>query len=376
LSPAFGLRLPALSIIALLACIAPNANAQRPSFASTLQWDAGLINIPAAYVAPLSGDLALNFSRVSLDSTRSASLTGGKAAAYNFSASVALWSRVEAGVSVFSGDLKSGLFAKVLLWDQTDGIWRSGFMHWAPSVAIGIRNLGSEKDLDRTGTTEPGSALNTSPTLYGVLTRTFVLKAGEEAGARPKAQFSLTAGFGNGLFKDDAGLKKDYAKSATGGAFGGGQLQFLIGDYSTISFLAEHDAWDVNAGIQFDLRGIRASAYINELGAGSGGTSKLGYQKVAFSLGWQTNFQALVRGNRMEQRAAEYEQQASALRSQIAAGEARVKALDDQLKALQASTTAERGTERAALEARLREEQAALRRLQELLKANEATKKP
>ena len=131
--------LRATAVIALMA-IATTASAQRPSFSPTLFWDAGLINTPAAYVAPLHGDLALNFSRLGLDSAKVGGAFG-KSASYNVSASVALYGRAELGVSVFSGDLKSGLFGKVLLWDQTDGIWRSGLMHWLPSAAIGFRNL-------------------------------------------------------------------------------------------------------------------------------------------------------------------------------------------------------------------------------------------
>jgi hypothetical protein len=364
----------ALGALALVATAGP-LNAQRPQFAPTLFWDAGLINTPAAYVAPLTGDLALNYARLGLDSTKGGPGFAAKNTIYNVSASVSLYGRAEVGISVFSGDLKAGLFGKYLVWDQTDAIWRTGLLHWLPSVAVGVRNVGSQKQLDRVAETNTGTNFNTAPTFYGVMTRSFVIKPAEE-GTRPKVQLALSAGYGNGLFKDDAGLGKSYAKSATGGAFGGAQLQFLTGKYSSISLLAEQDGWDVNAGAQLDIRGIRAAIYMTELGAGSGQRGSLAYSKVALSIGWQTNFSALIRGNRMEQLAERYDQRADELRKQIAAGEARVNAIEAQLKSLQAAAASSSSAERAELEARLREEQAALRRLQEQLKAAVPVKKP
>ena len=345
--------------------------AQHPQFAPTLSWDAGLINIPAAYVSPLGGDLAINFSRVGFDSSKGPAALA-RTAGYDVSVSASAWGRAEVGISVFSADLKSGLFAKGLLWDQTDGIWRSGLMHWLPSIAVGVRNLGTEKDLSRltsTGLTQ----LNTAPTLYGVATRTIVLVQPSD-GIRPRAQLALSAGYGNGLFKDDGGLGKLHAKSATGGAFGGAALQFATGRFSTISLMAEHDAWDINAGAQLEVRGLRASLYLLELRAGQGQPGSFAYQKVAFSLGWQTNLSALLRGNRMEQRTEQFAQQSAELRKQIEAGKGRVAAIEAQLKALQTAAGADKQAEIEELRRQLREEQEAVRRLQELLMQREAKK--
>ncbi|HLA90389.1 MAG TPA: hypothetical protein VJL28_08175 [Gemmatimonadaceae bacterium] len=353
----------------LLWCV----EAQRPQFAPTLTWDSGLINTPAAWVPPLGGDIALNFARVAFDSARmppALAQRGGSA----FSVSASAFGRVELGVSVFSGDLRSGLFGKVLVWDQTDGIWRTGAVHWLPSFAVGVRNLGTENTLSRlsrTGLTQ----LNTSPTLYAVATRTLVLAQPVE-GTRPRAQLALSAGAGNGLFSDDGGLEKAYAASASGGVFGGAQLQFATGRFSTVSVLVEHDAWDVNAGAQLEVRGLRVSLSVMELGAESGQTGTLAYRKVAFSLGWQTNLSALVRGNRMAQRTEQYAEQAAELRKQIQAGESRVTSLETQLQTLQRATGAEVQAQIEELRRRLREEQEAVKRLQELLRQREAAKKP
>jgi hypothetical protein len=53
-----------------------------------------------------------------------------------------------------------------------------------------------------------------------------------------------------------------------------------------------------------------------------------------------------------------------------------VKDLDARLKALQNAQVSGQATERLDLERRLREEQDALKRLQEILKAREAQRKP
>jgi hypothetical protein len=346
--------------------------AQEPHFAPTLFWDAGLINTPAAYVSPLGGDLSLNISRLSLDSAKTPSFQ--QTASYAFSISASAWERAEFGVTVFGSKLRSGLFAKVVAWQQSDGIWRKGFLHWLPSIAFGVRNIGAENLLNRFGTENiPG--LNTAPSLYGVATRTFVLGQGD-AGARPASQLSFSAGYGGGLFSHDGGLKTLYAKSATGGAFGGAQLQFATGRFSSLSFMAEHDGWDVNAGAQLEVRGLRASLYLMELGAGQGQPGSAANQKVAFSLGWQTNIEALVRGDRMAARIQKIERDADALRKQIDAGEERVRALDAQLKSILATSASGQAAQIEDLKRQLQEERAAVARLQELLRQREAAKKP
>ncbi|MFI5246525.1 MAG: hypothetical protein ACHQQR_14930, partial [Gemmatimonadales bacterium] len=105
-------------------------------------------------------------------------------------------------------------------------------------------------------------------------------------------------------------------------------------------------------------------------------TGSASFQKVAFSLGWQTNLTSLVRGNQMEARTREYERAADALKQQIQEGEARVQALDAQLKSLQATTASGQSTAIDDVRRQLQEERAAVARLQELLKQREAAKKP
>lgn len=372
-------RSGAAGLLAVIAAIAPRvASAQRPTFAPTLFWESGLINVPAAYASPLGGDLAFNFSRLALDS---ASLPAGlaKPASYNLSVAASLWGRGEVGISVFSGDLKSGLFGKVVLVDQTDGIWRSGLIHWLPSIAVGIRNVGQEKSLNRLALVNGAGNLNTAPSVYGVATRTFVLAHGENE-ARPTAQLSLTAGRGTGVFSDDGGLGPRYAKASTGGTFGGASLDFATGRYSLLSLMAEQDGWGVNAGARLEIRGVRVAVYAAELGAGTAKADPAApsyvSQKVAFTVGWQANILTLVRGNRLEQRAEKLQQEQGDLQRDARMAQQQIDVIEGQIEVLRAISSQEKSAERADLERRLREEQDALRRLQELIKARDAARKP
>lgn len=375
-----------LAAVALCAAIPLQAAAQRPTFGPTLFWETGLVNVPAAAVAPLGGDLAFNFTRLALDS---AALPAGvgKAASYNLSLSASLWGHGEVGISVFSGDLKSGLFGKLMLVDQTDGIWRRGFVHWLPSIAIGIRNVGTEKSLNRLAVTDPSSSLNTVGSIYGVATRTFVLAPGETP-ARPAVQASLTAGRGTGLFSDDGGMGKAYASAATGGTFGGASLDFTTGRFSALSLMAEQDGWAVNAGARIEWRGVRVAVFGTDLGnaagaAGAAGATGAGApagrytgSKVALTVGWQANALTLVRGDALERRTQQLQAEQGDLQRQVRLAQQRIDVIEGQMDALQAIASQERNAERSILERQLREEQEALRRLQDLIKAREAARRP
>ncbi|MBM4194111.1 MAG: hypothetical protein FJ202_07010 [Gemmatimonadetes bacterium] len=362
-------RLPlARTVLAGLAVAAGSAQAQRPVYGPTMFWESGLVNIPAAYVAPLGGDLNVSFTRLNLSGTEvgSAQLL---TASQNIALSASLWGRAEAGISVFSGDLRNGFFAKAMLVDETDGIWRRGLRHWLPSVAVGVRNLGTEKQLDRLALT--GNAnVSTAPSMYGVATRTFVLAKGTDA-AHPKLQVGLTAGYGTGLFKDDGGLGERYAAAPTGGAFGGAVADIALGRNSSLTLMAEQDAWDVNAGVRLDVRGLRIAYSIIELGAAEelkNGITTVASRKSSVTIGWQTNILSLVRGNRLEERTARTEQAQGDLQRQVQIAQQRIDAISGQLDALRVVTGADRAAERAALERQLREEQDTLKRLQDLIK--------
>jgi hypothetical protein len=359
---------PAAALVVAGAVFAAPALAQRATFTPTLYWESGLIDTPAAWASPLGSDLSLHATRVAMDSTAPLGPRGSKGQSYNFSFAASLWGRAEVGLSVFTSNLKGGLFAKGIIWDQMDGAFRTGLVHWMPSVAVGMRNVGNEKELTRWA--EPGQAgFNTSPTLYAVATRTMALDRRAEPGARAKSQLSLSLGVGNGLFSDDGGLDTLYARHGMGGVFGGVKLDLATSRFSNLALIAEHNGWDFNLGAVYELRGLRFAAYLLEADAGSASASSWSYSKAAFSVGWQTNLLALVRGNKMEERVAQMEREREQLTREIRAGEARVQSLEGQLRSVEGATEADRRAQRELLEQKLREEQEALRRLQERLNA-------
>jgi hypothetical protein len=350
-----------------LALLAPTSlAAQRPTYGPTLYWESGLIDIPAAWVAPLSGDVAFNLSRLGFDSTGAGSTRNGPE--LNLSVATALWRRAEVGLSVFSTALDAAAFGKLLLWNQLDGEYLTGVVHWLPSVAIGARNLSSIKNLDRWSRTgNLPSSVSTAPSFYGVATRTMVLSRTVEN--RPRVQLGLTAGYGTGLFKEDGGLGYDYSHHKTDGVFGGAKLDVRTGRYANLALMAEANGWDFNIGALWEVRGLRAGVSLTELGAGSAQTSlrPVGYQKLNVQIGWQTNVFGLVRGNRLERQAAETERRSQELAREIAASEGRIATLEARLKSIEGQSAAAAASEREALERALRDEREALQRVRDRL---------
>lgn len=366
--PILRLVAAAARVLCALSAAAAPALAQRASFTPTLFFESGLIDTPTAWVSPLSSDLSLHVTRMARDTAAAPGLLHAGEPNYNFSVSTSLWGRAEVGASIYTSSMKAGLFAKGILWDQLDGTFRTGLYHWMPSVAVGIRNVGSEAGLTRWGELAP-EGTEFSTTLYAVATRTWVLGAAVEKGMKGKSQVTLNAGIGSGWFADDAGLGSIYGSVGTGGAFAGARVDVETSRFSNLALMAEHNGWDVNLGAVYEVRGLRVGAYLLELTAGSPSRTSWAHRRVAISAGWQTNLLALVRGNKMEARVNEIERERDQLMTEIRAGQSRVQGLEAQLRTVEGATEADRRAQRDLIEQKLREEQEALRRLQERLNA-------
>ena len=71
---------------------------------------------------------------------------------------------------------------------------------------------------------------------------------------------TLTGGWGAGMFSE--GSDRDfYADAASGGLFGGAALHFSMGGGRLLHAMAEFNGFDVNAGVQVDVGGIRVGAF-------------------------------------------------------------------------------------------------------------------
>ena len=378
--------------VALGVAPASSVFAQQQEFPQTLYWGSGLIDIPVAWAPPLTGDFAVGYSgkrfrpdpittKLNYDDRLNSQLT----------LSAAMFGRLEGGVAFFSSNPEYGFFVRGVLVREDDLANRGGVLAWLPGVAVGARNLGKYSHVDRFGvgyqlmppTPEDPDArhvadslhlgFDTAPTLYAVATKSVSLNQLRDSW--PDIGLSFTVGAGNGLFSDDGGLGSSYAKNATGGLFYGATMDFAATPDLRFTLLAENNAWDFNVGAAAAYRGIRAGVYITELGAGSApsgdaATSQgfYNYRKVAFTLGWQSNVLALLRGDFLQNRADRLAREREQLLLDIGARQRRVAALELELDRYEAQNLLELEQRRAAAEVQLRNEREALRRLEDRLK--------
>ena len=385
--------LAGIALAALAGAVPAAANAQE--FPQTLYWGSGLIDIPVAWVGPLNGDFSMNYSgkRFSPDPTKT-KINYNDELNSQLTFSMSFLGRVEVGIAAFSSNPEQGFFARGLLLDERNFDGRPGAARFLPSVAIGARNIGPYGRIDRFGIgydlIPPFSPTNDSPdaahradtvhrgfktngTYYGVATKTLSLS--EIRSSFPDFNFSLTVGYGNGLFEDDGEIGENYSKHATGGLFYGASTDYAIAPNMTLTLLAENNAWDYNFGGNLNYRGIRAGLYFTEIGAGSAdpdssrfGSSIYNYSKVAFTLGWQSNIFALVRGNFLQTRAAELERARAGLLAEIERRRQRVAALELEINRYEAQNLLELEQRRAEATRALQEERDALRRIEERLR--------
>lgn len=386
-------RCSALAVL-LFAAAGP-ARAQQ-SYPQTLYWGSGLVDIPAAWVSPISGDFSLGFSAKTVKGSElSTGLGIGKGLNSNLALSASIFGRAELGVSMFSDAPEWGFFGRVLVFDQDQFSGRTGILPWVPSVAVGMRNVGPYSKIDRFGlgyyltpptNTDPNrhhvtdslhANFSTAQTVYGVATESVRLR--ELNAAWPNLDFSFTVGYGNGLFKNDGGLGALYAHHATGGVFGGIKMDVFPSPQSEVSFMVENNAWDYNLGAVFDWRGIQAGLYWTEIGGGTApdtAHTPYNYDKVAFTLGWSSNVLALLRGNVLKDREAQLLAQQKALQNEIDARQKRIASLQLEIDRYHAQNLLEIEQRRAQAEQALKAEREALKRLEDRLRRLEQTTPP
>jgi hypothetical protein len=395
-------RLASTAAVAAALLAAARPAAAQEDYPQSLYWGSGLVDIPVAWVSPLTGDFALNYTGKNFkqDPNRTKINYSGTINS-NLAFSFSMFGRVEAGIAAFSSNPEQGFFARGLLIDEAFFRERGGFARWViPSVALGVRNIGPYNKIDRFGIgydllppdgANPNArhvadslhrAFDTGNTFYGVATKGFSLA--EIRPNWPDLSLAFTVGYGSGLFKDHGDLQEEaYASNATGGLFYGVKTEFAPGPHMNLTLMAENNAWDYNAGASLSYRGIRAGLYFTEIGAGSAeprdedpSTYYFNYSKVAFSLGWQSNIFALLKGDFLQNKAAQLERRRQALLAQITERQRRIASLELEINRYEAQNLLELEQRRAQAEAELRQEREALRRLEERLKRVEQQNPP
>lgn len=349
--------------------LAAQGSAPAPApYGSTLTFGTGLVSIPVAWVSPGSGDLFV-----------SASARAIGAGSYQPKASGSLWDLTESleahiggrfaiGAALYGAEHQQvGAFGQVLLLEQPESGPR-----WLPSLAFGVRNVGSSKYQDRfvtgdrrlvdvlpdSGRATNRGVFNASPTVYGVATREFQF-------AQNSA--SITVGYGNGLFKETGGLDTVNSKSGTiaPGLFLGARLAVPQGDNGLFSFMVENNGFDWNAGANFTLGHLSVGLYLTELEEGKGGVpdnhALANYTKTALSFSYNASLPGIIDGSTQRADAAEAQLELRRLEQEIAQRRARTRYLVAELTRVAVATDAGAKSEQETLLKQLDAERAALK---------------
>lgn len=372
-------RALAASLLVASAVSAQDApTVQRAPYPATIQFGTGLINIPVAWVSPRNADMWLNTSAKTIEHFTNVDAMNW---ATKWNTNIAIdthWlGRFSVGAAAYSQNPEWGFFGQVLLLREEQ------FGGMIPSVAVGVRNVGPYDHSDRLliahdislqGVTygEDISAvfndMKTTPTLYAVATKEF--------GTPLATSGSFSVGWGNGIFSDDGSPSLvDYNLKGTivEGLFLGGRVSFHPSLNTTLTVLAENDAWDWNAGVLVDWRGITLGLYGTELEEGSRDPSKCGlcrvynYRKLNVSLGYAGNLIDISRGVILRTRVTELTREQYRLRAEIANRERRIRSLEVALRRAQAGELADIARRREELERQIQEERDAIRRAEERL---------
>lgn len=377
-----------VAVVAVVA-LAPGHLRAQDEFPQTTRWGSGLIDIPVAWVSPITGDFGLTLSGESFETNpgipeyrRHWNSQG--------SLDVAFFHLAEVGISSYTTDPEHGLYGQLLLLNQDT--FHSGLLRFLPSVAFGVRNVGPYHHIDRFGmgyylAHNPGTGsapllaldslhqgFETGNTVYGVATKSVAL--GSLRPGWSDIALSFTLGMGNGLFSNHGTLPvASYASSHTGGIFFGVKGDIRPSVNTLLSVMVENNAWDYNVGASLSYRGLRASAAVMDLTAGgqqivlgNSATALYNYRHFTFSFGWQNNVLALVRGDFLADRAAQLQKQRDVLLAEIGRREARIAQLQAEIRRYEAQNLLELEQRRARAQQELETEAAHLKQLQERLR--------
>jgi hypothetical protein len=359
---------------------------QQPAqpYTQTLQFGAGYINTPAAWVSRRSADSWLTISAKDLPSFEDPSKNGlASRLNSNFAIDTHWGGRVSVGASLYSQNPEWGFFGQALLIREGD--FDQSFM---PAFSIGARNVGRFKHedrflighdvrLDSTGQYDEVvvsryADFKTAPTIYAVATKEVPLSGYSKNG---QMSMSFSLGYGNGLFREDGGLGDQYNNSGTiaKGLFLGSRLVMHPWSNGSVTFLAENDGWDWNVGAVAEWRGVTIGVYGTELEAGgrkgeAEGFNVYNYAKFNFSIGYYGNVHDIAHGVVLRSQVADLTRESQQLRYEIASRERRIEQLEKDLADARTGELARLEARRQQLEQELQAERDAVKRANDRLK--------
>ena len=258
--------------------VASGVAAQTTKVPSTLRHGSGLMDIPVAgvlanraWTVTYSGFWTSNDTDVTTDA--SGNITGSEAflGSWNgdFAAALGLFDLFEFGANLQSlsdaaeGGTLWGAFGRLsILSPQTQpiGLAVGGRYASSPDFGDGVEyapnRLGRP---DRRLSNQLGSRrIDTGFSFYAVAGWDL---PGLPSSFLPEHDFSFTAGWGNGLFKEGGGLDW-YTSGDSGGWFAGVAWNLELAENRMITFMSEYNGFDWNVGTQVDLSGVRLGAHV------------------------------------------------------------------------------------------------------------------
>ena len=277
-----GLRIGVPLALALLVS-AQSAIAQDIRMPSTLRYGSGLLDIPVAWVLPHMA-ITGTYSGFSLsadepaivrpDGTVVTGKHGDAVSKWVSDASVAigLMNRVEIGASIQHFDSEEnggnmlGGFARIsLLPASMQRLGLAAGARFVTSPSYGAGDYGAVQP-GRLG--YPDYRLLESPSDEGVegMSSNFspYVVATARAMSSESMDVTVTGGWGMGMFSSGSDFDF-YSETATGGIFGGAAAHFKMGGGRILNVMAEHNGFDLNAGVQLDLGNIRVGGFMHGL---------------------------------------------------------------------------------------------------------------
>jgi hypothetical protein len=251
---------------------------------STLAYGSGYLDVPVASVLPhlgLSG--TLSGFRVDIDRTLIVDPTlgtiigsGRPRSEWFFDGSLALglFDRVELGTTLQSfndsdgGGNIWGAFGRVaVLRPEDQGIGLAGGIRyvsapsWDDNVSYQPPRLRFPDRRFRENLfdgPDPDDDIQTKLTFYGVAS---AMLRGLESDWFPDHDFTISAGWGNGMFAEGERLEF-YRYVDSEGWFVGGATHLQVGESSLLNLMGEWNGFDLNFGAQLDWSGIRVGAHV------------------------------------------------------------------------------------------------------------------
>ena len=265
-------------VLPLALTLASGVVAQTTKVPSTLRHGSGLMDIPVAGVladraltVTYSGFWTSNDTDVTTDA--SGNITGTEAFPGGWNSDLAvtrgLFDLLEFGVNIQSlsdaekGGTLWGAFGRLsILSPQTQpiGLAVGGRYSSSPDFGDGIayapNRLGRA---DRRLRGQLGSReIDTGFSFYAVAGWDL---PGLPSSFLPDHDFSFTAGWGNGLFKEGDDLDW-YASGDSGGWFAGVAWNLELAESRMLTFMSDYNGFDWNVGTQLDLNGVRLGTHV------------------------------------------------------------------------------------------------------------------